>query len=89
MTHTFRGYIHHTPALSIMHFISPFKGLSNNMCAINLNFDTSKIKQPSYSYVASLWSGAGTCMHVILCFIKHSSPYTFQGIAPTTPPASF
>ena len=47
----------------------PFKGLSNKLCALNLNFDNSKTKHSIAMYMHRFWNAAGTCIS-LLCFIN-------------------
>ena len=53
-----------------------FKNPSNNLCPLDLNFDSSK---------ASLllqFLECGRYMHVILCFMKYNNPYFHKGLHP-------
>ena len=40
--------------------LAPFKGLSNKLCALNLNFDNSKTKHSIATYMHRFWNAAGT-----------------------------
>ena len=61
----------HLPHSCFTHyaFISPFKSLSNKLCALNLNFNNSKTKHPIAMYMHRFWNAAGACIS-LLCFIN-------------------
>ena len=76
------SFTHHTPFfICIMHFISSLE-IVHQICAFNLQFDSSKIKQPIASRVLQVHS-----CHFYAS--QNITAYTFQGTALTTPYASF
>ena len=70
------------PSSFVYAFYQPLLNSSSNMFSISLNFDSSILKQPIVSAVLQVHA----CQFYAL---QNMTTHTFQGIAPTTHPASF
>ena len=75
MTYTFRGCAHHTPCIMCYAFYYPFQRIHQINCHLNLDFDSSKIKQPIA--IASAMECC-MCMRDILVLYNVKQPDTFM-----------